>query len=108
MRQVIEGKVYDSAKAQFIGEADNLGHGVDSVSDFGYWTAGLYVTSKDQYFLAGEGGPMSRFAQPAGQNASRGGSGIFPLSKEKALEWAEQHLDAETVEQWFSDLIEDA
>lgn len=108
MRAVIEGKRYDTETAQLIGESDNLGQGVDSISDFGYWEAGLYRTKNGRYFLAGEGGAASMFSQPVGQNSWGGGSGIKPLDKDQALEWAERHLKPEVVEQWFADEIEDA
>jgi hypothetical protein len=108
MKAVINGKRYDTETAKLIGEADNLGQGVDSVTDFGFWEAGLYVTKNGNYFLAGEGGAASMFSQPVGSNARGGGSGIKPLSKDQALEWAERYLDAGTVEQWFGDDIEDA
>ena len=48
------------------------------------------------------------FSQPVGQNSWGGGSGIKPLDKDQALEWAERHLKPEVVEQWFADEIEDA
>jgi hypothetical protein len=41
-------------------------------------------------------------------NARGGGSKIIPLTQAQALEWAETYLDADDVEEHFSDLIEDA
>ncbi len=108
MRAIIEGKKYDTETAELVGESDNLGTGVDSVTDFAFWEAGLYRTPKGRYFLAGEGGAASMFSEPVGQNARGGGSGIIPMSKDQALEWAERHLKPEVVEQWFADQIEDA
>jgi hypothetical protein len=36
------------------------------------------------------------------------GEKIIPISKEEALKWAEQYLDAEDIEKHFSDDIQDA
>lgn len=107
MKKIIEGKLYNSENAVAIGSYDNLAHGADSINDFHYWEATLYKTPRSgRFFLVGEGGPMSRFAQSAGQNSWRGGSDLTPLSKEEALEFAEQYLDAETVIEHFE--IEEA
>ena len=105
MKKIINGFRYDTEKAELIGEAEaNCPQG-----DFGYWEAGLYRTPrKKQFFLAGSGGPMTRFCRPAGNNTWTGGEGIFPLTREEAFEWAEQNLDNEALEKYFQDLIEDA
>jgi hypothetical protein len=50
---------------------------------------------------------MTRFARSAG-NMTSGGDGLFPMSKEEALEWAEQYLSAEEIERAFEADIEDA
>ena len=109
MKKIINGKRYDTKTAVRIGHYDNIGEGADSQSDFCWWAANLYRTPRSgQYFLAGEGGPMSRFSRPAGQNALSGGEGLTPLSDADAMAWAEQYLDAEVVEAEFADVIEDA
>ncbi len=108
MRRVINGKVYDTRTAKEVGSADSLGRSASSVTDFQYWEATLYQTKKGRFFLAGEGGPMTMFSEPAGQNASIGGSGIIPMSREETLEWAESHLDPEVIETFFGDDLEEA
>lgn len=109
MRKIINGKRFDTEKAIKIGSYDNIGRGADSWSDFKAWEATLYRTPRSgQYFLSGSGGPMTRFSQSAGQNSWTGGEELIPLTKESALEWAEQFLAPEVVEQEFGDLIEDA
>jgi len=108
MKAVINGVRYDTAKAALIGEADNLGRGVESVTDFKYWSAGLYRTPRSgRYFLAGEGGPMTRFSRSTGNNSWAGGAKIIPLDEEDALAWAEENLPAEVIERHFAG-IEDA
>ena len=109
MKRILEGFRYDTDKAVLIGEMSNIGRGVDSITDFNYWFAGLYVTPKaKRYFLAGRGGPMTRWARSAGQNSSVGGEGIIPVSEEEAFRLAQEYLDPADVEQHFSDLVKDA
>jgi hypothetical protein len=103
MKAIIQGKRFDTDTAKLIGEAS---HGYQG--DFSHWEAGLYKTPRSgAFFLAGSGGPMTRWAQAAG-NMRTGGSGIVPLTAEEALNWAEQHLSVDEVEAAFGDQIEDA
>jgi hypothetical protein len=104
VKQVIEGKRYDTETATKIGE----GGGKAYPGDFHYYSEALYVTKKGSYFLAGEGGPLSRYGRPAYGGGTCGGEGIIPLSKEEALSWCEEHLEPEDFAEHFSDLIEDA
>lgn len=107
MKAIIHGIRYDTEKATLIGESGSDGN--TSRGDFRWWEAGLYVTPRSRrYFLAGKGGAMTRFSRSAGLNAWTGGEGIHPMSREEALEWAEQELSAEIIEQHFADMIEDA
>jgi hypothetical protein len=104
VKKIINGVRYDTDKAELIGEYEtNLPY-----NDFKWFSAGLYVTPKARrYFLVGEGGPMTRFAQRV-DNGATYGEGLFPMEPSEAREWAEQHLSVETVEQHFADQIEDA
>lgn len=107
MKKIIDGLRYDTEKAIKVGEADNINQGVDSRSDFAYWEATLYQTPRSKrFFIAGAGGPASRFAQSVGQNSWSGGADLIPLTDTEALAWAERHLDTETCEKFFT--IEDA
>lgn len=109
MKKIINGLRFDTEKAAVVGSYSNLYRGCDSVTDYRYWKATLYRTPRSgRFFLAGEGGPMTRFAQSAGQNSWAGGSDLVPMSREEALEWAEQYLDPDQIEKHFADNIEDA
>ncbi len=103
MKQIIEGKRYDTSTAQEIGAWWN-GY---PTSDFHYCEEKLYLTSKGNFFLAGEGGALSQYARSHG-NATGGGEAITPLSREEAFQWAQEHLEPEDYAEYFSDLIEDA
>ncbi len=91
MRAVIEGELYDTQTDEFIGMAT-----ADvPVNDFRYWQAGLYRMERTgQFFLAGVGGPMTRFAR-ATENGTVGGSKIIILDDDYAQDWAEAHLNTE-------------
>lgn len=105
MKTIKDGVRYDTEKAILIGEATG---GSEYVTDFSYWSAGLYMTPiSKRYFIAGEGGPMTMFARRVDQNSRTGGAKIEPMTREDAFEWAQAHLTTEQVEAHFSDMIED-
>jgi len=104
MRAVINGLRYDTDKAERIGGAS----GGDGRRDFRYFEEDLYITPRaKRFFLAGEGGPMSRYeAKAYGGNGWTGSQRIIPLDEAEAREWAERYLDADTVARYFT--VEDA
>lgn len=87
MKRVIDGKLYDTDTAEQI-HYYSSGHGA---GDFKNYDEGLYKTSKGAFFLAGEGGPMTRYATPVPTGGMGGGSGIHVLTVEEAREWCESH-----------------
>ena len=104
MRKVIEGKLYNTETAEMVA-TDSYSH----YGDLGYWSEEIYRTKRGNWFLAGEGGAMSKYAQAIGQNEVGGGSAIIPLTEGEALAWLEDHTsDADTFEKYFSDALEDA
>lgn len=84
MKQVIDGKLYDTETATKIGSYWN---GL-STSDFRRVSEELYRTKSGNYLW--------------------GSSRIIPLSKEEAFEWAQQHLSTDEVLKEFPDMIEEA
>jgi len=104
MKTIINGLRYDTDTATLIGEAS---YGMQG--DFSAWWAELYRTPRSgRYFLAGHGGPMTRWANRHSDNSISGGEGILVLDADEALQWAEQNLTAEEVEAGFPDAIKDA
>ena len=85
MKRVIDGKIYDTKTAEEICELPCSAQGK---SDFRYHDTDLYRTKRGAYFLAGEGGAMSMWAQSVG-NAYTWGDGLRVISKEEAREYAE-------------------
>lgn len=101
MKKIINNKVYDTDKAQFLG-SDGNGDG------FSRWREELYQKRTGEFFLHGEGGPMTRYAVSVSDNSWSGGEKIIPLSMEAARKWAEEHLAADTYESIFGLPDEDA
>lgn len=97
MRQVINGKVYDTETAELVHEWSN-GH---YAGDFHRTEETLYRTPRGAYFLHGEGGALSPYSVPVG-NWRGGGSEIRPLTEPEALAWLEgKGAPAEVIEGLF-------
>jgi len=102
MKKVINGRRYDTDSAKKV--AFNQ---YSYPSDFHWWRETLYRKNTGEYFLHGEGGPLSRYAETTGQNQWESGEKISPLSVETAQKWAEECLDADEYEKIFGEVEED-
>lgn len=102
MNKVIKGKRYDTETATEILTYDSE----YSVTDFNYFSETLYQKRTGEYFLYGEGGPMSNYAVSCGQNEWCGGEKIIPYSIAQAKAWVEKHFDADTYEKIFGNIEE--
>lgn len=91
MKKIINGKLYNPDTAKNLGDWSNT----NDYSSFSYCHEVLYVKRTGEYFLYGEGGPMSRYSKSLGDNSWSGGESITPLSFGKARQWAEEHLSAD-------------
>lgn len=101
MKRIINGKKYDTETATMIHEWDN-GH---YTGDFEHCEEALYRTRKGAYFLAGSGGPMSKYAESRG-NETSGGEAITPITETEAREWLEEHDGADEIEATFGEVDE--
>jgi len=90
MKKVIDGKLYNTATAECLAEWS-----YSNPSDFNYVSEALYRTRKGQYFLFGEGGAMSKYAESCGENSWGGGSDIVPMDCDEAKAWVEEHGTAD-------------
>ena len=97
MKKILNNHLYDTDTARSLGSDSYSG----SQSDFHWWREELYIKRTGEYFLYGEGGPMSRYARTVGQNEWSGGEKIMPLTPARAREWAEEHLSADEYEAAF-------
>ncbi len=104
MKRIINGKRYNTNTATRLHEYQSpYAH-----NDFNFFRESLYRTEKENYFLAGEGGALTRYGQAEGGGGMQGGEGIRPITKKEAMKWLEEH-DGETVlEEEFGDAIKDA
>lgn len=102
MKKIINGKKYNTETAKMVGNASaNC-----SCTDFGYWYEELYLKKTGEFFLYGHGGAASKYAESCGQNSWSGGEDIAPLTKEKAVKWAEKYLSIEEYEEVFGEVEE--
>ena len=98
MKKIINGKIYNTDTAAFIGN-----HQYANMGDFHYEDTDLYRTPKGAFFVQGTGGAYSRWSRPCGSNGMSGGHGIQALTPTEALEWCEAAgIDADTIAQYFS------
>ena len=94
MKKIINGKLYDTDKALRLGVAKG-GEG------FSHWCEELYQKRTGEFFLYGQGGAMTKYAQALSDNSWSGGEKIMPLSFETARQWTKEHLSAEVYARAF-------
>ena len=92
MKQIIKNKLYDTDTAKEIGMDYGGGQGP---RDFRYWEERLFRKKTGEYFLYGEGGPLTQYARWLDGNNRTGGEKIMPMTYEAARLWAEEHLSAD-------------
>ena len=100
VKKKINHKVYDTKKAELIYEYEN-GY---EVSNFQWMAESLYRSKKGDWFLAGEGGPSTKYRKISDDGYTYG-DGLEPISAVTALEWLKQFGDTETIERYFADNI---
>ena len=101
MKKIINGKLYDTDKAKFLGEWYNGAINSDII------TEELYRKRTGEFFLSGSGGARTKYATSCVGGGWGGGSAIIPLSWDAAREWAEEHLDADVYQEIFGEIVED-
>lgn len=102
MKKIINGRVYDTEKAKELGTYANYG----SWRDFSHLEETLFRKKTGEYFLFGEGGPATKYAEAEGQNSWTGGRRIMPMTYDEARAWAEEHLTADEYEAIFGEIVE--
>ena len=102
MKKIINGKKYNTETAKVVGSWSNN----HSYSDFSYCEETLYEKRTGEFFLYGEGGPMSKYRSACWQNSWSGGVDIIPMTEIEARKWAEKHLNADEYEEIFGEVEE--
>ncbi len=101
MKKIINGKKYDTETAEVIGYWSNhLGS-----NDFNSLSETLYKKKTGEFFLYGEGGANTRYSKSNG-NSSWGSSTIIPFAEREAMDWLEEHGDADRYEEVFGEVEE--
>lgn len=101
-KKIINGKLYNTATATFIGEyANDI-----SRSDFRYYEEELYRKRTGEYFLSGEGGPLTKYAKYLNDGCRTYGKDILPLSIEEAKRWVEYYMSADDYIKEFGEVEE--
>ena len=103
MKKIINGKRYDTETATHVA---NMWNGYPR-NDSRFEDTDLYLTKSGNWFLAGSGGPMSRWSETIG-NASAFGSGIQPSDADDVREMLERESRTDLLERYFDDGIVDA
>lgn len=90
MKKIINKKLYDTETAKMIASWSNgLGK-----SDFRGYEECLFLKKTGEFFLYGEGGGLSPYAERRGDGWGYGEK-ITPLTEEEARQWAESHMEAD-------------
>lgn len=97
MKKIIKQKRYDTDRARKLCTWEN-----GQIGGLDYMEETLFQKRTGEFFLYGEGGPMTKYAVTTGNNSWKGGENIFPLTDEAAREWAEAHMDADAFEAIFN------
>jgi hypothetical protein len=103
MKKIIKNKLYDTETARCLG-CYTYGNGF---RDFHYEAEALYQKRTGEFFLYGEGGAASKYAEAVGMNEWSGGKRIMPLTYDEAAAWAEKRLDADDYIKIFGEPAED-
>lgn len=101
MKKIIGGRRYDTQTAKLVGYTS-----YSTPGSLDYWCEDLYRKKTGEYFLHGQGGPMSKYLERTGENEWSYGHEIIPLSLSEAQEWVEKYLDADTYEELFGRVSE--
>ena len=96
MYKVINNKRYNTETAKKMAGWDN---GL-LCNDFDYRSETLYRKKNLEYFIHGEGGAATEYAERDGMNTMFGEC-IIPLTDETAKTWAQEHLDGESYDLVF-------
>lgn len=96
MYKVINGKRYDTRTASFLVDDDN---GL-LPNDFSFLRERLYRKKTGEYFLAAEGGPLTKYGVHVGNNSGFG-ERIIPYSEDQARKWVEDHCSGDEYDRIF-------
>lgn len=101
MKQIINGKLYNTDTAKKIGEFES-----DYPKDsFRFFSETLYQKQNGEYFLFGQGQAESKYGKKTPQGKISWAK-IKPLSYEQSYQWALKNLSADEFMQNFGEVEE--
>lgn len=106
MKKIINGKTYNTETATWV---DSLI--INSRDSWNNVSEDLYITKNGNFFLSGYGESNTRWAVKFGQYKDKRGtltSDIQAITKKEALAWCEKNSNPETIEEHFSEIVEEA
>ena len=100
-KAVRNGKLYDTDTAELLGTYTSP----YLPNDGFYYKESLYRKKNGEFFVSGEGGSLTKYAQ-CFVNGRGYGYSIFLLSEDVAKHWVEQYLDADDYIDIFGEVQE--
>ena len=94
MKKVINGKMYNTETATLI---ESFSHKYPS--DFEWLKETLYQKETGEFFIDGEGGAASKYAEESAAGGWVYGRKITPLTESEAQAWVEKNADSELYEE---------
>ena len=101
MKKVIKNKLYDTEKAKFLGEFQNM----EDIQNRSYIREALYQKKTGEYFLYGTGGADTRYAESVGARWTNGEK-ILPMDYDAAQRWANENLSSEDYDEIFGTIAD--
>jgi len=101
MKKIINGRRYDTQTAKLVGHTS-----YSTPGSLDYWSEDLYRKKTGEFFMHGQGGPMSKYLERTEENEWSYGHEIRPISMDRAKAWAEKYLDADEYEKIFGKVEE--
>ena len=103
MKKIINGKLYNTETAHLVGTWSNEMDG-----DFSWTEESLYQKKTGEFFIYGQGGAHTRYAQNTDATHWGEGEAITLISYDDARQWAEEHLTADQYQEAFGEVTEDS
>lgn len=101
MKKIIEGKKYDTETAEYICK-----YSIGYAGDFKHFSDTLYRKKNGEFFIYGEGGPMSKYSEIGENNSIMGSEQIIPISVEEARTFVERYGSVKIYESTFGEVDE--
>jgi len=101
MKKIRDGKKYDTETAELIASWQNS----YNPNDFHFESEDLYRTKAGNWFIVGEGGPLTDYAQQCGSGQC-GGNQLKIIDGPQVVAWLERTENYSDLEALFPDSVE--